>query len=182
MALALAMFVGGPLLAVEDVKDAAHDGKLVSITGDQLVMTAGKEGKEHTHTLARDAKLTLDGKACKAADLKAGTKIRVTVQGADKQLAVRIEGIDKNPDFAASNRHDGKFVSITGSKLVMAGIEGSDEQTVNLATSAKVTCDGKACKMADLKAGMRIRVTLEGDAPKATQVEALDKNADFASI
>jgi hypothetical protein len=29
---------------------------------------------------------------------------------------------------------------------------------------------------------MRIRVTLEGDAPKATQVEALDKNADFASI
>jgi hypothetical protein len=111
MALALAMFVGGPLLAVEDVKDAAHDGKLVSITGDQLVMTAGKEGKEHTHTLARDAKLTLDGKACKVADLKAGTKIRVTVQGADKQLAVRIEGIDKNPDFAASHRHDGKVVS-----------------------------------------------------------------------
>jgi hypothetical protein len=184
MTLALVMFVGGPLLAAEDVKvkDSTHDGVLVSISGDKLVMTAGKEGKEHSHTLARDAKLTLDGKVCKAADLKAGAKIRVTTRGADKQLAIGIEGLDKNAEFAASNRHEGKVVSISGKKLVMTGVEGSAEHTCTLTTDAKVTCDGKACKPADLKAGMRIRVTIDSAVPhSATQVEAIDKNEDFAS-
>jgi alpha-acetolactate decarboxylase len=180
--LALGMFVGATALA-EDAKEGTHDGKVVSISGEKLVMTAGKEGQEHSHTLARDVKLTLDGKACKIADLKAGTRIRVTTTGADKQLATRIEGLDKNPDFAASNRQDGKFVSVTGKKLVMTGTEGSQERTCTLAVDAKITCDGKVCKAADLKPGMRIRVTTDSEAPNdATQVEALDKNADFARI
>ena len=182
--LALVMFVGRPALAGEDVKvkDGTHDGVLVSISGDKLVMTAGKEGKEHSHTLARDIKLTLDGKACKAADLKAGAKIRVTTRGGDKQLATQIEGLDKNAEFAVSNRHEGKVVSISGKKLVMTGVEGSAEHTCTLTTDAKVTCDGKVCKPADLKAGMRIRVTIDSAIPhSATQVEALDKNEDFAS-
>ena len=76
-----------------------------------------------------------------------------------------------------------KFVSITGNKLVMTGAEGSAEHTCTLAIDAKVTCDGKVCKAADLKPGMRIRVTTDSEAPNdATQVEALDKNADFARI
>jgi len=179
--LALAMYVGATALA-EDAKEVTHDGKVVSISGDKVVMTAGKEGNEHSHTLARDVKLTLDGKACKAADLKAGTRIRVTTRGTDKQLATRIEGLDKNPDFAV-NRQDGKFVSVTGKKLVMTGTEGSDERTCTLTVDAKITCDGKVCKAADLKPGMRIRVTTNSDAPyDANQVEALDKNPDFARI
>lgn len=186
MALALAMFVGGPLLAAEEVKvkDSTHDGVLVSISADKLVMTTGKEGKEHSHALAREIKLTLDGKACKAADLKAGAKIRVTTRGAEKQIATRIEALDKNPEFAVSNRHDGKVVSIRGNQLVMTDAEGSAEHTRILAIDAKVTCDGEVCKPADLKPGMRIRVTTESDAPNAAaiQVEALDKNLKFASL
>jgi hypothetical protein len=178
--LALGMLVGATALAAEDAREGTHDGKVVSISSDELVMKS-KEGKEHSHTLARDVKLTLDGNACKAADLKTGTRIRVTTSGADKQLATRIEGIVKNSDFAASNRQDGKFVSISGKKLVMTGADGSDERTCNLAVDAKVTCDGKVCKAADLKPGMRIRVTTDREAPSdATQVEALDKNAEFA--
>jgi len=180
--LAVAMLAGATALAAKDAEPNTHDGKVVSISGDKLVMTSN-EGKEHSHTLARDVKLTLDGKACKAADLKAGTRIRVSTQGVDKSVAARIEGLDKNPDFAASNRRDGKFVSISGKKLVMTGTEGSDERTCTLAVDAKVTCDGKVCKAADLKPGMRIRVTTDSEAPNdATQVEALDKNADFARI
>ena len=179
--LALGMFVGASALAGENVKDATHDGKLVSISGDKLVMTAGNEGKEHSHTLARDVKLTLDGKACKAADLKAGTRIRVTTRGADKQLATRIEGLDKNPDFA-SNRHDGKLVSISGTKLVMTNKDGK-EHSHTLTADAKLTLDGKACQAADLKAGTRIRVSLEHEKPNAaTRIEAIDKNQDFASL
>ena len=39
------------------------DGKVVSMTGNKLVV-ANKEGKECSHTLATDAKLTRDGTKC----------------------------------------------------------------------------------------------------------------------
>jgi hypothetical protein len=103
-ALALALFaLSAPALAEKKVAAATHDGKLVSITSSKLVMTNkdSKDGKEHSHKLTTDAKLTLDGKPCKAADLKAGTKIRVTTQDGDKGVANQVEGIDKNPDFAS---------------------------------------------------------------------------------
>lgn len=178
--LALGMFVGATALAAEDSKEATHDGKVVSISGDKLVMTSAA-GKEHSHTLARDVKLTLDGKSCVAAELKAGMRIRVTTASADKQLATRVEGLNKNPDFAARNRHDGKLVSVTANKLVMTGNVGSAEYTRILAIDAKITCDGQVCKATDLKPGMRIRVTTDNNVPNdATEVEALDKNAEFA--
>ena len=73
---------------------------MVSITGDNLVMT-NKEGIEHSHAMTADAKLTLDGKACTVADLKPGTKIRVTLQRDTPHAAIRVEAIDKNPEFAS---------------------------------------------------------------------------------
>ncbi len=180
--------------AINQTSDAAkthHDGKVVRFTDDRLVMT-DLQGQEHSHMLMDNAKLTLDGKACEAAALKPGTRIRVTTRGAD-----RIEGIDKNPDFASSiNRsdaidqrsdaakthHDGKLVSITGGRLVMTGAQGQ-EHSHTLMDSAKLTLDGKACEPADLKPGMKIRVTTEGDDQSvANRIEALDKNVDFASL
>lgn len=183
--LALAMLVGGSVLAADEAKGAkhsTHDGKVVSITGDKLVMSS-KDGKEHSHILAKDAKLSLDGKVCKPADLKAGTKIRVTIQSADKHLATRIEGLEKNPEFAAGNQHDGKVISLTGNKLVMTGAPGKEDQTCTLTADVKITCDGKACKSSDLTPGMKIRVTSEIDNPHAaTRIEAIDKNPEFASL
>ena len=78
--------------------EATHYGKVVSITGDKLVMT-NKEGQEHSHTLAGDATLILNGETCTAADLKPGTSIRVTTSRADTSVANRIEGLDKNAEF-----------------------------------------------------------------------------------
>lgn len=84
----------------KEAQEAMHDGKVVSIIGNKLVMTS-TEGQEHSHMLTADAKLTLDGKVCTAVDLKPGTRIRVTTQGSDKSVANRIEGLDKNLDFAS---------------------------------------------------------------------------------
>lgn len=97
-ALALALFVGGPALAAKAADEATHDGKVVSVTGDTMVMT-DKDGKEHTHTVAADAKVTCDGKECKIKELKPGMKIRVTTKKDDKKAATRIEALDKNEDF-----------------------------------------------------------------------------------
>ena len=98
--LALGMLAGVAALAATAAEPNTHDGKVVSITGDKLVMT-GKDGQEHSHKLTANAKLTLDGKVCQAADLKPGTRIRVTTEGADKSVASQIEGLDKNLDFAS---------------------------------------------------------------------------------
>ncbi len=179
-ALAVTMFVSSPAWAAKDAKEARdvrHDGKFVSVTGDQLVM-ANRNGKEHSHTLAADAKVTCDGNVCKAADLKAGMKIRVTTKKDDKKLATHVEALDKNTLFA--DTHEGKFISITDKKLVMTNSKGK-EHSHELAADATLTCDGMACKADQIKAGMKIRVTAEkGEAGLATHVEALDKNAEFS--
>jgi len=150
---------------------------VVSITSSELVMT-NKDGKEHSHTLTADTKVSLDGKVCKSEDLKAGMKIRVTTKANDAKIATRIEAIDKNESFASTQ--DGKVVSIASGKLVMTNKAGKECSFV-VADDVTVTLDGKASKLEDLKAGMRIRVTtLKSDQGVATGIEAIDKNAEFA--
>jgi hypothetical protein len=154
------------------------DGTVVSVSEDKLTM-ADKEGKEHSHALAANVKVTCDGKVCTAADLKAGMKIRVTADTTDRHAASRIEALDKDVTFASSI-HDGQVVSIAGDKLVMTNMDGKEKQTHTLTANVKVTRDGKECKAEDLKAGTRIRVTIESAEPfAATRIEALDNNRDF---
>lgn len=173
------MFAGARVLA-GDVESTFHDGKFVSATDGNLVMSS-KDGKKHSHSLTKDAKVTLDGKNCKASDLKAGAKIRVTTKPNDVKIATTIEAIDKNELFA--NTHDGKFVSLEGDKLVMTESKGKEEQTRTTIAEVKVTCDGEVCKASDLKPGMRIRVTTQSKDPHAAiQIEALKDNPEFASI
>jgi hypothetical protein len=177
-ALALAVFVSAPVLAGEKAGKAdTHDGKIVSVAGNQLVMT-GKDGKKHSHTLAADAKISCDGTACKLDDLKAGLRVRVTTAKADKNVAIRVQALNKNESFAGAAQY-GKIVSVAGNKLIMSGKSGK-EHSCTVAAGTKVSCDGTACKLADLKPGWRIRVTTSGnDNAVVTQIEALNKNEKF---
>ncbi len=178
-AVAVTMFFSSPAWAAKDAKEVSHDGKFVSAKEMTFVMTA-KGGKEHSHTLATDAKVTCDGEACKLADLKAGTKIRVTTKHDDKKVATHVEAIVKDAMFA--HTHDGKFVSIKDHKLMMTGPKGKEHSHL-LSDDATMTCDGKACKVDQIKAGMKIRVTTSReDGNHATHVEALDKDTDFSQV
>lgn len=76
-----------------------YEGKVVSIKGDKLVMS-NPEGKEFSHNVSADAKVCCDGKSCQTADLKVGSRIRVTSSPEDKHTATRIESLDKNAEFA----------------------------------------------------------------------------------
>jgi hypothetical protein len=97
-ALGFALVLGTSAQAAQDADVKTHDGKVVSVTADKLVMT-DKDGKEHSHTLALDAKVSCDGNMCKLEDLKPGMKIRVTTKKDEGQAATRIEALDKNEDF-----------------------------------------------------------------------------------
>ncbi len=76
-----------------------HDGTVVTSTDTKLVMM-NDDGKEHSHTVSAQTKITCDGKVCKASDLKSKMKIRVTTKKTDEGAATVIEAIDKNSDFA----------------------------------------------------------------------------------
>jgi hypothetical protein len=212
-ALALALLLGTRALADDKNKDSKDnknqmEGKIVRIEGNKIVMT-DKDGKnEHTHTLAADARVSLDGKDAKLTDLKKDQMVRVTTKEGDPTQAVRIEALDKNKDFggkdfdkkdpdkkppelnllvfaddkkdADKNTHEGKIVRVEGNKIVMVDKDGKNEHTHTLALDAKIMCDGKECKLTDLKKDQQVRVTTkEGDATQAVRVEALDKNKDF---
>jgi len=86
------------VLAANTVDETTHEGKVVSITEDKLVMT-GTNDQEHTHALTADVKLTCDGKVCKCEDVKAGMKIRVTQKNDANKTVTKIDTLDKNADF-----------------------------------------------------------------------------------
>jgi hypothetical protein len=88
VALALALFVNGSAVTAGDKNKNIHDGKVVSIKGEKLTME-GKNGKEHTHEVVENAKITCDGKACKLTDLKAGLRILVTIDDTDRATRVQ---------------------------------------------------------------------------------------------
>jgi uncharacterized protein (TIGR03000 family) len=67
-----------------------HDGQVVRISNRELVMK-GSDGKEHTHTLASDTRVTIDGKPGKPEDLKPNMKIEVTTPEGDAKTVLRIE-------------------------------------------------------------------------------------------
>ena len=62
---------------MRETKPEIHVGKIVSVSGNKITSTYG-EGDEHHHTLAKDAKVTCDGKESKLDDLKVGMPVRVT--------------------------------------------------------------------------------------------------------
>jgi hypothetical protein len=77
-------------MTMKETSAKTHDGKVVSVSGDKLTTTCS-EGKQHCHTVANDAKVTCDGQASKATDLKAGTPVRVTTHKDDKTVATAVE-------------------------------------------------------------------------------------------
>jgi hypothetical protein len=66
-----------------------HSGRVICMTGDKL--TTCDAGKLHRHTMAKGAKVTCDGESYKAADLKAGTLVKVTRDKEDKSVATHVQ-------------------------------------------------------------------------------------------
>ena len=65
---------------------ATHEGMVVSASAGRLTMK-DKAGKEHSHAVGAEAKVTVHGTPARLEDLKPGMPIRVTTEG-EKVLAV----------------------------------------------------------------------------------------------
>ena len=69
----------------------------------------------------------------------------------------------------AADTHEGTVVSVSEGKLVMTDKDGT-EHSHDVGPTAIVTVDGKDAKLADLKKGDKITVTMGAD-KKVTKIE-----------
>jgi len=91
-ALAFVLLAYAPVRAEDG---DTHDGTVVKAADGKLTMT-GKDGKEHSHAISEDVKISCDGKKCKLEDLKEGTKVKVTTKkDGEKIVVTRIDGTTK---------------------------------------------------------------------------------------
>jgi hypothetical protein len=72
---------------------------------------------------------------------------------------------------AEDNTHDGVVVSVAEGKLTMADKDGKNEHTHAIAATTKITLDGKAAQLTDLKKGDSVKVTAGADG-KVTAIAA----------
>jgi hypothetical protein len=161
------------------------EGKVVSNDGKKLVVATPDGKKQHTLSLAKDSKATVDGKHSELSELKPGMKVRVFAKANEKTAANRVEALHQNQNFeksligapppARGHAYDAKLVSATGNKLVLSELNGKDAHTVTITKDAKVfNLNGKECQLTDLKPGMIVHVfTNTNDRATATRVEAL---------
>jgi hypothetical protein len=61
----------------------------------------------------------------------------------------------------AANSHQGKVVSAGEGKVTMTDMSGGNQHTHEVTAETGITCGGKACSLADLKAGSTVTVTTE---------------------
>ena len=73
-------------------------------------------------------------------------------------------------DDAPGDTHSGVVVSAGDGKLTMSDKDGKNEHSHDVAASAKISCDGKECKLEDLKKGTSVKVTTKDK--KAVKIEA----------
>src|SRR5436190_22485676 len=68
--------------------------------------------------------------------------------------------------------HEGKLVKAGDNEIVMTDVKGENKHTHKVPADAKIICDGKACKLSDLKAGSMIMVTTRGPDQTVVRIEA----------
>lgn len=76
------------------------------------------------------------------------------------------------PALAADKTHEGYVLKAGVGQLTMTDKDGKNKHTHGVAADAKITCDGKACKLEDLREGFCVKVTIQEDANRAVKVEA----------
>ena len=90
-AAALFAFVAQPLSGADD---KVHEATVVKAGEGKITLTFKGDEKKHEHDVAKDAKITLDGKDAKLEDLKEGATVKATMD--DKFVVHKIEAKSKD--------------------------------------------------------------------------------------
>lgn len=96
-----------------------------------------------------------------------------------KTSATNADGCEST---SSSCSFEGRFISITGSRLEMES-DNDRKSSYALASDALLTCDGTRSKQASLKAGRRIRITTQKGSPNlVTGIEWLNNSTSLPAL
>jgi hypothetical protein len=141
--------VAGTLQAV----DADKNSVTISIFSRQDGVSTAK-----TFPVAKDAKILRDGKAVKLTDLKVGGRVTLRLSP-DQKTAVSVSVAGRTSQ-APLKAVDAANSTIT---ITVETRQGKQDKTHPVAKDAKVTVDGKAVQLADLKAGTLLFFTFSAE-------------------
>ena len=91
VALALIALTEPSLLAADE---KPHEATVVKAGAGKITLTFKGDDQKHTHDVAKDAKITLDGKDAKLQELKEGFPVKLTMN--DKFVITKIEAKSKD--------------------------------------------------------------------------------------
>jgi RNA polymerase sigma factor (sigma-70 family) len=147
-------------------KPAKFGGKVAAVDAAARTITLGPKGeggKEMVVKITADAKITVDGKDAKIADIPKGVTATFNLASAkDGQLREVNEVTVAGPTFFGT-------VKQIDATSITVGTEKSD-RVFKLATVGKVMIGEKEGKVADLKVGDRVSVTLSSDESAAVLI------------
>jgi hypothetical protein len=89
-AMALTVFVSQQVSA----DDKVHEAMVVKAGDGKITLTFKGDEKKHTHDVAKDAKITLNGKGAKLEELKEHFTVKVTLD--DKSVVHKLEAKSKD--------------------------------------------------------------------------------------
>ncbi|HVL12279.1 MAG TPA: sigma-70 family RNA polymerase sigma factor [Gemmata sp.] len=149
-------------------KQRQFAGKVAEVDATARTITLaarGEEGKPMVVKVTADAKISVDGKAAKLADVAKGATVTLGLSSAkDGQMREVNEVAVAGPTFAGSvKRIDATTITI--------GNERTD-RVLKLAEGGTVMIGEKAGKLSDLKVGDRVTVTMTSDESAAVKIAA----------
>ena len=100
--IVLALAMGLVLLHASQALTAdvqVHKGTVVSASNGRLVMK-DMAGKEHTHLVSKDTKVTINGQPGRLEQLTPTMQVRVATEGADKVVSISTVDDDKHAPAA----------------------------------------------------------------------------------
>jgi hypothetical protein len=86
-------------------------------------------------------------------------------------VAFALAALVSSAAIAAEKTHEGTVVSAVGGKLTMVDKDGKNEHSHMIGATTKISLDGKAAKLEDLKKGDAVKVTTD-DAGKVAAIAA----------
>jgi len=149
-------------------KQRQFAGKVAEVDATARTITLaarGEEGKPMVVKVTADAKISVDGKDAKLADVAKGATVTLGLSSAkDGQMREVNEVAVAGPTFAGSvKRIDATTITI--------GNERTD-RVLKLAEGGTVMIGEKAGKLSDLKVGDRVTVTMTSDESAAVKIAA----------
>jgi hypothetical protein len=100
--MAMGMFATSASAKAHRGDRLTHAGTVASAGGGKLVMT-GRNGKDHTHAVAKDAKITIDGKAGTLEGLHKGMHVSVTTDHSGNVMAISTVAVTPTAPAAATS-------------------------------------------------------------------------------